>query len=158
MHRIHANAAEVLRMLAASPQHELLSSLTAEGIRLVLKVAAEACENLDEVEQERDMAATYAAEFRSLLDRVAVVLDAQPSPTDGGTWETYTLAEDVRLALTTEPPAAGHRLQQERWAARQCIRAAMALVVALRERDLARVRACIEVFEEANHAYETVAT
>jgi hypothetical protein len=32
----------------------------------------------------------------------------------------------------------------------------MALVVALRERDTARVHACIEVFEEANQAYEAI--
>jgi hypothetical protein len=36
----------------------------------------------------------------------------------------------------------------------RCIRAARALVVAVRERDMARLRACIEVFEEANKAYE----
>jgi hypothetical protein len=41
-------------------------------------------------------------------------------------------------------------------AARQCIRAATALAVALHERDTARVRACIEVFEDANQAYEAV--
>lgn len=38
--------------------------------------------------------------------------------------------------------------------ARRCIRSATALVVALREHDPVRVRACIEVFEEANQAYE----
>ncbi len=154
MSGLHANTAEVLRMLAASPQAELFSSLTDEGVRLVLKLAAEACEHLDDVEQERDLAAMRAAEWRSLLDRVAVILDAQPSPAEGGTWEAYTLAEEVRRARAAEPPAAGHRLQQERRAARHCIRAATALVVALRERDMGRVRACIEVFEEANQAYE----
>jgi hypothetical protein len=154
MSGLHSNTAEVLRMLAASPQPELLSSLTDEGIRLVLKLAAEACEHLDEVEQERDLATIRAAEWRSLLDRVAVVLEAQPSPAEGGTWEVYTLAEEVRRARAVEPPAAGHDLQQERLAARRCIRAATALVVALRQRDMARVRACIEVFEQANQAYE----
>ncbi len=156
MSSARANAAEILRMLAASPQPELLSSLTDEGIRLVLKLAAGACENLDEVGKERDRAAMYAANLRSLLDRVAVVLEAQPSPAEGGSWETYTLAEEIRLARGVEPSAGGHRLQRERWAARHCIRAATALVVALRERDMARVRACIEVFEDANQAYEAV--
>jgi hypothetical protein len=150
----HTNTAEVLRMLAASPQSELFSSLTDEGIRLILKLAAEACENLDEAEQERDQAAMHAAELRSLLDRVAVVLDAQPSPVQGGTWEAYILAEEVRRMRVIEPPAAGRRLQQQRRAARRCIRTATALVVALRQRDTARVRACVEVFEEANQAYE----
>src|SRR6266545_1245544 len=145
MSRRRANTAAVLRMLAAGPQPELLSSLTDEGIKLVLKLAAEACERLDEAEQERDLAAVHATELRSLLHRVAIVLDTQPSPAEGGTWEAYTLAEDVRRAVAVEPPAAGQRLQQERLAARRCIRAATALVVALRERDTARVRACIEV-------------
>jgi hypothetical protein len=152
--RARANTAAVLRMLAASSRPELLSSLTDEGIKLVLKLAAEACERLDEAEQERDQAAMHAAELRSLLDRVAVVLDAQPSPVQGGTWEAYILAEEVRRMRVIEPPAAGRRLQQQRRAARRCIRTATALVVALRQRDTARVRACVEVFEEANQAYE----
>jgi hypothetical protein len=108
MSRLRANTAAVLRMLAASPQPELLSGLTDEGIKLVLKQAAEACERLDEVEQERDLAAIHAAELRSLLDRVIVVLDTQPSPAEGGTWEAYILAEDVHRALAVEPPSAGH--------------------------------------------------
>src|SRR5215211_6955030 len=102
MRGLHANTAEVLRMLAASPQPELFSTLTDEGIRLVLKLAAEACEHLDEAEQERDLAAMHAAELRSLLDRVAVVLDAQPSPAEGGAWELYTLAEEIRRAQVVE--------------------------------------------------------
>jgi hypothetical protein len=154
MSGLHANTAEVLRMLAASPQVELFSSLTDDAIRFVLKLAAEACERFDEAEQERDLAAMHAAEWRSLLDRVAIVLDAQPSPAEGGTWEAYTLAEEVRRARAVEPPAAGHRLRQERLAARRCIRTATALVVALRQRDMARVRACIEVFDQAHQAYE----
>ncbi|HZC99767.1 MAG TPA: hypothetical protein VFA46_06110 [Actinomycetes bacterium] len=158
MSRLHANTAEVLRMLAASPQPDLFDTLTDEAVRLVLKLAAEACENLDEVEQERDQAVIYAADLRSLLDRVAVVLDALPSPAEGGGWEAYALAEEVRLAQAVEPPDGGHRLHHERSAARRCVRAAMALVVALRERDMARVRACIEVLEEANRAYEAVGT
>jgi hypothetical protein len=156
MSRLHANAAQVLRMLAASAQPELLDSLTDEGVRLVLKLGAEACEHLDEAEQERDVAVMQVAGLRSLLDRVAVILHAQPSPPEGGTWEAYALAEEVRQARTVEPPAAGHHLQQERQAARRCVQAATALVVGLRERDMARVCACIEVFEEATRAYETV--
>ncbi|HZD71414.1 MAG TPA: hypothetical protein VFA45_21655 [Actinomycetes bacterium] len=154
MSSVHANTAEVLRMLAASPQPELLDSLTDEGIRLVLKLAADACEHLDEAEQERQWTAARAADLRSLLERVAVVLDAQPSPPEGGSWETYTLAEEIRLMRAVQPSVAALRLQQERRAAQHCVRAAMAVVVALRERDMARVRACIEVFEEANQAYE----
>jgi hypothetical protein len=154
MRSVYVNTAEVLRMLAASPQPELLDSLTDEGIRLVLKLAAEACEHLDEAEQERDSAAEYAVELRSLLDRVAVVLDAQPPPAEGGTWEAYAVAEEVRLSRAVEPSAAGHRLQQERWAARRCVGAATALVLALRDHDTARVRGCVEVVEAANEAYE----
>jgi hypothetical protein len=89
-----------------------------------------------------------------LLDRVAMLLDSQPSPVEGGRWELYTLAEEVRRTRAVEQPDAWLRLQDERWAARRCIRAATALVVAVRERDTARLRACIEVFEEANQAYE----
>jgi hypothetical protein len=48
----------------------------------------------------------YAAQLRSLLHRVTEVLDAQPAPAEGGTWEAYTLAEEVRRALAVEPPAA----------------------------------------------------
>jgi hypothetical protein len=153
---VHANTAEVLRMLAASPHSDLLSTLTDEAIRFVLKLAAESCEDLDEAREERDSAVVQAAELRSLLDRVAILLDSQPSPAEGGSWESYALAEELRRARAVEQPVVGHRLQQERWAARRCVRAAMALVVALRERDTARVRACIEVFEEANQAYEAI--
>jgi hypothetical protein len=84
MRGVHANTAEVL-------------SLTDDGIRLVLKLSAEACEHLDEAEQERDVFAMHATEMRSLLDRVAVVLDGQPSPAEGGAWEVYTVAEEIRL-------------------------------------------------------------
>jgi hypothetical protein len=150
----HANAAEVLQMLAASQEPELLSTLTDEAIRFILQLAAEACENLDAAQQERDSAVVYASELRSLLDRVAILLDSQPSPVEGGRWELYTLAEEVRRTRAVEQPGAWLRLQDERWAARRCIRAATALVVAVRERDTARLRACIEVFEEANQAYE----
>jgi hypothetical protein len=73
----------VLRLLAVSPEPELLDRLTDEGIRLVLKLAADGCEHLDEAEQERQWIAAHAAELRSLLDRVAVILDAQPSPSGG---------------------------------------------------------------------------
>ena len=62
--------------------------------------------------------------------------------------------DEQRRARAVEQPGAWLRLQDERWAARRCIRAATALVVAVRERDTARLRACIEVFEEANQVYE----
>jgi hypothetical protein len=150
----HANAAEVLQMLAASRKPELLSTLTDEAIRFILKLAAEACENLDAAREERDSAIVYASELRSLLDRVATLLDSQPSPVEGGRWELYSLAEEVRRARAAEQPGAWLRLQDERWAARRCIRAATAVVVAVRERDTARLRACIEVFEQANQQYE----
>jgi hypothetical protein len=156
MRGVHANTAEVLRMLAASLQSELFSSLTDDGIRLVLKLSAEACEHLDEAEQERDVFAMHATEMRSLLDRVAVVLDGQPSPAEGGAWEVYTVAEEIRRARAVEPPTGGHRLQKERFAARHCIRAATALVVALREHDPARVHKCMAAFEEARREYEAV--
>jgi hypothetical protein len=122
----------------------------------VLKLAAEACEHVDAAEQERDAAAEYAAELRFLLDRVAVVLDDQRSPAEGGAWEVYALAEEVRRAQTVEPPAAERRPQRERLAARRCIRAATALVVALREHDVPRVRKCVTVFEDANQAFGAV--
>ena len=70
MKSAHANAAEVLQMLAASREPELLSTLTDEAIRFILKLAAEACENLDAAQQERDSAVVYASELRSLLDRL----------------------------------------------------------------------------------------
>jgi hypothetical protein len=107
MRGVHANTAEVLRMLAASPQLELVSSLNDDAIRLVLRLAAEACEHVDEAKQERDAFAIHAADMRSLLDRVAVVLDGQPSPAEGGAWELFTLAEDIRRARAVEPPRAG---------------------------------------------------
>jgi len=80
----HANAAEVLQMLAASREPELLSTLTDEAIRFILQLAAEACENLDAAREERDSAVVYASELRSLLDRVAILLDSQPSPWRAG--------------------------------------------------------------------------
>jgi hypothetical protein len=156
MSNLHANAAEVLRMLAASPPADLYSSLTDDAIRLVLKLAAEACEHIDAAEQERDAAAMHAAKLQSLLDRVAVVLDNQLSPAEGGAWDVYTLAEEVRLTRAVEPPAAGPRLQQERLASRHCIRAATALVLALREHDMPRAHKCATMFEDAYQAYEAV--
>lgn len=158
MSRPHANTAEILRLLAASPQPELSTTLNDEAIRLALKRAAEACETVDQVERERDSAAMSAAACWSLLDRVATALDSQPSAADAGAWEAYMLADDIRRAHAAEPPEALQRLERERQTARRCIRAAMAMVVALRERDMARVRACIGVFEEANQEYEAVAS
>jgi hypothetical protein len=42
-----------------------------------------------------------------LLDRVAIVLDAHTSLAEGGAWEVYTLAEDVRRARAADPPTDG---------------------------------------------------
>ena len=131
MSRIHANTAEVLRLLAESPQPELFNTLTDVAGRLVLKLAAEACGHIDDVDQERDHAVMYAAELLSLLNRVATVFVALPSPADGGAWEAYATAEKVRRARAVELPAAGRRLFMELCAARRCVRAATALVVAL---------------------------
>jgi hypothetical protein len=77
-------------------------------------------------------------------------------PVEGGAWEAYTVAEEVRIARAVKLPAASHRLFLELCAARQCIRAATALAVALHERDTAWFRACTEVFDDADQAYEAV--
>jgi hypothetical protein len=95
----HANAAEVLQMLAASQEPELLSTLTDEAIRFILKLAAEACENLDAAQQERDSAVVYASELRSLLDRVAILLDSQPSLAPGFVSRTSDGLHAVVFAL-----------------------------------------------------------
>src|SRR4029450_2169129 len=77
-----------------------------------------------------------------------------PKATANPASDLYTLAGGGRGARAVEQPGAWLRLQDERWAARRCIRAATALVVAVRERDTARLRASLAVFRAAHRAYE----
>jgi hypothetical protein len=102
-----------------------------------------------------EAALLYAAELRSLLDQVSGLLDAQPLPMEGGTWDGYMLAEQARRLLQDEPTAAGHALRDELHSARIVARAAAALVAARQEGDDARTRMCEQVLYRAVAAYKT---
>ena len=88
---------------------ELLSTLTDEAVRFILKLAAEACENLDAAQQERDSAVVYASELRSLLDRVAILLDSQPYPGEGGSYTHWLRRFAVREPLSNLAPGFVYR-------------------------------------------------
>jgi hypothetical protein len=118
-HSLHIAAAHVLRTFANKDEPVLLKGAE-DPVRDVLLVAAEACVLLAEVEYERDHALRDAARLLTLVRQVDTVLQAQPLPADGGNWETFTLAQQVRAALEAgdaagsdsapvAPGCAGHR-------------------------------------------------
>lgn len=78
-------AAQVLLALAASPDGVVHPGAKDDPVRHILRVAAEACERVDQAQAGRETALLYAAEVRDLLDRVVVILDALPLPIEGGT-------------------------------------------------------------------------
>jgi hypothetical protein len=67
---------------------------------------------------------------------------------EGGSWDGYTLTQQARQLLQSEPLMAGHVLRDELHSARTVVRAA-ALVTAHREGDSARIRMCEQVLSRA---------
>jgi hypothetical protein len=141
----YTTAAHVLVQLAASPDGVVHSGAADDPIRRILRIAAEACERVEETQVDREAALLYAAELRSLLDQASGLLEAQPLPMEGGSWDGYTLAQQARQLLQDEPFTAGHVLRDELHSARIVVRAAAALVTAHREGDAARIRMCERV-------------
>lgn len=145
----YTTAAHVLIQLAASPDGVVHSGAPDDPVRRVLRMAAEACELVEQARADREAALLYAAELQSLLAQVSGQLDAQPLPMEGGTWDGYMRAEQARRLLQDEPTTAGHALRAELHSARIVARAAAALVAARQEDDAARTRMCEQVLYRA---------
>jgi len=161
----YAGAAELLRRLASRPGplvHDGDSDLA--GLKDGLAVAAQACEQVDQAvqergfaEQEREEALLEAAHLWSLLERAAEVVDAHIAHDDGGTWETLTLAYELRQAVQGEPDEIGARLLGELHAARVALRAALGLAGAVHRGDDEAAGQCLAAFQQANRAHEAAA-
>jgi hypothetical protein len=156
----YAPAAELLRRLAS--RADRLACDDSDPARLTDALAAQACEQVDQAvqaredaEQEREEAMLQAAHLWSLLERVAEAVDAQIAHDDGGTWETLTLAYELRQAVETEPDALGARLLGELHAARVALRAALGLAAAIRRGDSKAAGQCLASFQQASGAYQT---
>ncbi len=161
----YAGAAELLRRLASRPGplvHDGDSDLA--GLKDGLAVAAQACEQVDQAvqergfaEQEREEALLEAAHLWSLLERAAEVVDAHIAHDDGGTWETLTLAFELRQAVEVEPDALGARLHGELHAARVSLRAALGLAGAVQRGDGEATDQCLATFQQASRAWQAAA-
>jgi hypothetical protein len=142
-------AAQVLLGLAVSPERVIHSGAQDDPIRHILREAAEACERVDQAQADREAALLYAAELQTLLGQAVEILDAQPLPLEGGTWDSYMLGHRARRALKQEPLTAGHALRGELHAARAVARAATALAAARQEGGAERIRVCEEALRQA---------
>jgi hypothetical protein len=78
----YAITAQVLRMIASSPERVVHSGSDGDPIKHALRVAAEACEQVDRAEVEQQEATIYAAQLWYLLDRASDILDTQPNRTE----------------------------------------------------------------------------
>jgi hypothetical protein len=153
----YTTAAHVLIQLAASPDGIIHSGAPDDPVRRILRVAAEACELVEQARADREAALLYAAELRSLLAQVSDFLDAQPLPMEGGTWDGHMLAGQARRLLQDEPTTAGHALRDELHSARIVVRAAAALMAARQGGDAARTRMCEQVLYRAVAGYKVAA-
>jgi hypothetical protein len=145
----YTTAAHVLIQLAASPDGVVHSGAADDPIRRILRIAAEACELVEQARADREAALLYAAELRSLLDETLGLLDALPLPMEGGTWDGYMLAGQARRLLLEEPTTTGRALRDELQSGRIVARAAAALVAAHQEGDAARIRMCDQALYRA---------
>ncbi len=122
------------------------------------RCVAATSERADQAELERDEAAMCAAHLWSLLDRAAEAVDACIAHDDGGgSWDTLTLAFELRQALAEELDALGAALLAELHAARVAVRAAGALAAAVHAGDPGQVARGLAVFEQARRAYRQAA-
>jgi len=144
-----STTARVLFALAMDPNGVVHSGAPGDPIRQVLRVAAEACERVDQAEADREATLLYVAELRSLLDQATAILEAQPLPLEGGGWDGYTVAQRARRLLREEPLTAAYALRDELYAARVVARAATALVAARQEGNPERIRVCEEALQQA---------
>ena len=151
---LYAAAAQVLRALAANPDAIGPSSAPDAPMRHVLRMAAEACEQVEQAHADRESALLYAAELQAVLAQASDLLEEQPLPLEGGTWDGYMLAQQARRLVHEEPLTAGHALRDELHSARMVARATTALVAARRDGDAARIRACEQALQEAVRSHK----
>jgi hypothetical protein len=151
----YRTAAEVLLGLA-SQDGAVLDSTKADPIRRLFYVAAEACQRVDQAQADREAAFLYAAEMRALLELAVGLLDAQPLPLDGGTWDCSMLAYKARVLLRSERLTAGRALRDELIATRIAAGAATALVAAQREGDPTRIWLCEQAHDQAAASLKSV--
>ncbi len=160
-----ATAAGLLRRLASHPDRLVRNGDSdVAGLTDALAVAAQACEQVDQAdrarenaEQECEEALLQAAQLWSLLERAAEVVDAHIAHDDGGTWETLTLAFELRQAVEVEPDALGARLHGELHAARVSLRAALGLAGAVQRGDGEATDQCLATFQQASRAWQAAA-
>jgi hypothetical protein len=153
----YAITAQVLRMIASSPERVVHSGSDGDPIKHALRVAADACEQVDRAEVEQQEATIYAAQLWYLLDRASDILDTQPNSTElteDEAWDAWTLVNEIRLALRAKAHAAGRLLLEELCAARVAVRAANALIAAQRGGDPEEIRRCLAAFEQTSCAYQ----
>jgi hypothetical protein len=91
-----------LRLLVSGEWDPLDSDI--EVLRSVFRTGAEACERLDEANQQLSQALMRVTELEALLTRVLEVLEASPLPVDGGSWAVLELAQEVQRALGASEP------------------------------------------------------
>jgi hypothetical protein len=94
--------ARVLRLLVSGDSNPLDGNI--EVLRSVFRTGAEACERLDETDQQLSQALMRVTELEALLARVVEVLEASPLPVDGGPWAVLELAQEVQYALGQSEP------------------------------------------------------
>jgi len=161
----YATAAELLRRLAHSPDR-LASNGDSDlaGLTDALAVAAQACEQVGQAIEARDLAEQAceealleAAHLWSLLDQAAEAVDAHIAHDDGGSWETLTLAFELRQAVGTEPDVLGAGLLAELHAARVGLRAAARLAAAVQRGDGTAAGQCLAAFQQASRAWQAAA-
>ncbi len=161
----YATAAELLRRLASRPDRLVRNGDSdLAGLTDALAVAAQACEQVDEADQahedaelEREEAMLLAVHLWSLLERAAEVVDAHIAHDDGGSWETLTLAYELRQVVETELDELGAWLLGELHAARVAFRAALGLAGAVQRGDGEAVGQWLATFQQASHAYRAAA-
>jgi len=144
----YSTAARVLLALALDPEPTLHIGAPDNPMRRIFRVAAEACERIDQEQADREAALLYVAELRSLLDQASDLLEAQPLPMEGGTWDSHTLARKAHLLLKADPLTTGHALRDELQVTRLVARAATALIAARQVGDPDRIRACEQTLQQ----------
>jgi hypothetical protein len=95
---IYQRAAQVLRLLAINDQPTQLAG-SDDPMRSILRTAANACEQVEELSQAPVQALARVADLEDLLARVADAIQAEPLPAEGGSWILATLLEEIRRAL-----------------------------------------------------------
>jgi hypothetical protein len=93
----YAACADVLRMLAAAEPVVLDGGN--DPLRLVLRTAAEACEELERTERALSQARQIITEQADLLARAVDVLGTDPLPLDGGSWVVFELGQQIQRVL-----------------------------------------------------------